>query len=296
MDTYPQIGPVAYPYPIPGTGTSPVLPASAITSGTIDTARLGSGTANAAKYLRGDQTWNGVAAADVTDRLTLDQLPEMNADTIWGRTSGTGSAGELDCTSLGRSIISQSSGSGVRGVIAAADQVTPQTATGNVLRCPCHVSTTQIAASGTIYWCYVGYRPYDEIIRYVRVGVSTAGAGTQTAEVAVATSTTGPNNAAALTLTKVWADGTLDDLTTTGVKGNATANTTPLGSDDAHVFVGVRFAMGTTQPTLHILQRDWGDGFLCQTSGASALTGSSSWTATPVTFANNTSADVRGYL
>ena len=31
--------------------------ASAITSGTIDTARLGSGTANSSTYLRGDQTW-----------------------------------------------------------------------------------------------------------------------------------------------------------------------------------------------------------------------------------------------
>lgn len=31
--------------------------ASAITSGTVDTARLGSGTANSSTYLRGDQTW-----------------------------------------------------------------------------------------------------------------------------------------------------------------------------------------------------------------------------------------------
>jgi len=36
--------------------------ASAITSGTIDTARLGSGTANSSTYLRGDQTWASVAA------------------------------------------------------------------------------------------------------------------------------------------------------------------------------------------------------------------------------------------
>lgn len=35
----------------------PSLAASKITSGTIDTARLGSGTANSKTYLRGDQTW-----------------------------------------------------------------------------------------------------------------------------------------------------------------------------------------------------------------------------------------------
>lgn len=41
--------------------------ASAITSGTIDTARLGSGTANSSSYLRGDQTWSTIAGGgDVT--------------------------------------------------------------------------------------------------------------------------------------------------------------------------------------------------------------------------------------
>ena len=41
--------------------------ASAITSGTIDTARLGSGTANSGSYLRGDQTWATIAGGgDVT--------------------------------------------------------------------------------------------------------------------------------------------------------------------------------------------------------------------------------------
>lgn len=37
--------------------------ASTITTGTMDTARLGSGTANNTKYLRGDQTWQTLTAA-----------------------------------------------------------------------------------------------------------------------------------------------------------------------------------------------------------------------------------------
>ena len=39
------------------TNTSIAIPASAITSGTMATARLGSGTANGSSFLRGDNTW-----------------------------------------------------------------------------------------------------------------------------------------------------------------------------------------------------------------------------------------------
>lgn len=164
---------------------------------------------------------------------------------------------------------------------------------GLVLRSPCPASTTQLQSTGVARFCCVGYRPAGEVIRYVRFAVSTVAAGTQTAEVAVAYSTTPPAGAA-LTLTKVWADGTLAALTGTGVKGNTTANTIPLPVD-AWVFVGCRFAMGTTQPTLHILQRDWGLGWLGQQNAAAALTSLSTYTSTPVTFANSSGPDIRGY-
>ncbi len=170
-------------------------------------------------------------------------------------------------------------------------------AASKVLRCPCHISTTQIASSDRAYFCYLGYRPAGEIIQYVRVGVSTVGAGTQVAEVAVLTSTTAPTGSN-ITLTKLWADGTLANMIlTTGRKGNSSANVVALASD-SHVWVGFRaaFTDTPTQPTLHILNRDWGDGLLAQTVTAGALTGAGPWTAVPVTFANSTSPDIRGYL
>jgi len=183
------------------------------------------------------------------------------------------------------------------GVIAYHDamgiQQRDDSPRGIVLRSPLSASTTQLQSSGFASWVCVGYRPAGEVIRYVRFAVSTIAAGTQTAEVAVAYTTTAPAGSS-ISLTGVWSDGTLDSLTSTGVKGNATANAVPLPID-GWVFLGVRFAMGTTQPTLHIIQRDWGLGWICQDAGKPALTSTTTYTATPVTFTNNTAPDVRGY-
>jgi len=169
--------------------------------------------------------------------------------------------------------------------------------TGNVLRCLCHGSTAQQISSNVAHWCYLGYRPAGEVIKTVAFAVSTAGAGTQAAEVCIATSATGPTGSG-ITVTKLWADGTVDSVLSTGVKGNTTPNTVPL-ANDSHVWAGIRIAMtgeGSSNPTLHVLQRDWGRGVLAWTTSAGVLTSGSSWTATPVTFANNTSTDIRGYL
>jgi hypothetical protein len=47
----------------------PSLPASQITSGTVATARLGSGTANSTTFLRGDQTWATVSTTPTTQQV-----------------------------------------------------------------------------------------------------------------------------------------------------------------------------------------------------------------------------------
>ena len=55
------------------------LDASAITTGTIATARLGTGTASSSTYLRGDQTWASVSAGDTTYAITTQDAENTTA-------------------------------------------------------------------------------------------------------------------------------------------------------------------------------------------------------------------------
>lgn len=60
-------------------------PTTAITSGTMDTARLGSGTANSGTYLRGDQTWQAISASGLQASLVDakgDLLAASAPDTV----------------------------------------------------------------------------------------------------------------------------------------------------------------------------------------------------------------------
>lgn len=120
------------------------IAASNITSGTVATARLGSGTADSTTYLRGDQTWAPVAGGvgvlppddtygdvTVTDTGTTWTIPNstithakyqtLAANSILGTAGSSGPPTEISCTPTGRSIIAGSSPSAVRGTLSLGD-------------------------------------------------------------------------------------------------------------------------------------------------------------------------------
>jgi hypothetical protein len=135
---------------------------------------------------------------------------------------------------------------------------------------------TFLGISGTAYWVYLGRTVKPVTIKFVECHVSTAGAGTQAAEIALCSSPNPPNKAAA-TLTKLVADATIDALTGTGVKRNTNALNYAVAAG-THLWAGIRTAMATTQPTYRALGIDMAQGRVLSTGSAGALTGTGPWT------------------
>lgn len=150
-------------------------------------------------------------------------------------------------------------------------------------RSPLVSNGTLALTEDTAYWVYVGYTTEAVTPKYVKFAVSVGGTGAQTAEVALASSTTAPNGGN-LTLTKLVADGTLSDLTGTGVMGNSSAMATAV-SAGVHLWAGLRTAMATNEPTCATLSRDYSRGEILSTATAGALTGTGPWTGALITHA-----------
>ena len=75
IDTSNSSGNITVSRPLSGSGASlTALNATELTSGTVATARLGSGTANNTVFLRGDGTWNNAGSTSASD-LTSGTLP-----------------------------------------------------------------------------------------------------------------------------------------------------------------------------------------------------------------------------
>lgn len=149
-----------------------------------------------------------------------------------------------------------------------------------VFMSPLDAVPASILTSGTAYWSYVGLTTVAVTVKFVEFSVTTAGAGAQTAEVAIASSPSAPNKANQ-SLTKLAATGTLNSLLATGVCRNTSSLATVV-SAGTHLWAGVRIAMATTQPQIIGIGGDFGQGQYLTTAASGALTGAGPFTGTLV--------------
>lgn len=160
-----------------------------------------------------------------------------------------------------------------------------------------NVSPIVIAAGltlveNTAYWVYAGYFPYARTVKRIRAHIVTGGTGAQTAEMALATSPAAPNRANQ-TLTKLVADGSIGDLTGTGLVDNGQDLNQAIAAG-THLWIGIRTAMATNEPVLLAVGNDFGQGAMLSTAAAGALTGAGPWTGAVIAQALTAQAPVLG--
>jgi len=130
---------------------------------------------------------------------------------------------------------------------------------------------TLLTISGTAYYVYVGRIAQAITAQFVEFQVTTVAAGAQTAEVGLFSTPAAPSKSAQ-TLTKIVATGTVDSVTSTGMKRNTTTFSQLIAAG-THLWAAARFAMATTQPTCNGLTGDYSQGHILTTTGGGALTG-----------------------
>ena len=133
----------------------------------------------------------------------------------------------------------------------------------------CTSANAAILTSGTAYWTYLGRIPHRMATGKVKTNVSVIAVGAQTAECAFATSLYAPDGLN-MALTVVGAASWTTALTGLGPNAsNPAVAAIPAGS---HLWVGIRTAMATTQPTLlGTLGGEDGCGYNLTTAAAGVL-------------------------
>jgi Collagen triple helix repeat (20 copies) len=125
------------------------------------------------------------------------------------------------------------------------------------------VSLTATPILGTANFAYLGYFPVAIPVTKVFFGITTAGAGAQTAEIGLYSTPLGPNGTAQ-NVTQVAAQSIVSNLTTTGSKTETVAWTL-----SGHMWTAIRTAMALTQPRFCATsdQGQWGEILQVAASG-----------------------------
>ena len=127
--------------------------------------------------------------------------------------------------------------------------------------------------SGTAYFLYFGYVEQRVTAQYVVGSATITGAGAQTAEIGLFSSTVPPNKGN-ITLATIVATGALVSLTAVVpylIRNNVAFNTAiPSG---VYLWAGIRTAMAATQPQMSLANFDMSEGFIQTIAGSGVLTG-----------------------
>ena len=144
---------------------------------------------------------------------------------------------------------------------------------------------TFACVANTAYWVYMGYTTEAVTPKYVELYQTVLGTVSQAAEVCLASTPLAPNKSNQ-TLTKIAADGTIDDLTAnnTIMKRNTSALATQVAAG-THLWVGFRMDMGGTEVSAVGLGFDFGQGYVLSTAAAGVLTDAGPWTGSIITAA-----------
>lgn len=140
-----------------------------------------------------------------------------------------------------------------------------------------NMGTSLTLTSDQACFTYLGRTLVDLTPKFVEFFVMTGGTGGQVAEVGLFSSASGPGKAG-LSLVKLVSTGTVDALTSVGVKRNTAAFATVVVGKGTHLWAGLRTAMGTTQPAISALCLDMNEGRVQVTAGAGVLTAAGPWT------------------
>jgi hypothetical protein len=233
----------------------------------------------------GGSLGSDIATSELQDgAVTLAKMADLAQDLFIVRTTAsTGVPQTATVTAAARTVLDDTTVAAMRTTLGCDDLYGQSINTRRRnYRSALSSNGTLLLTEDTAYFVYVGYTTEAVTPKHVKFAITTGGTGGQTAEVGLFSTPLAPNGTSQ-SLTKLVADGTLDDLTAgNAVKGNTSAMATQIAAG-VHVWAGLRTAMATNEPTCTTLTRDYSRGEVLSTATAGALTGTGPWTGALIT-------------
>jgi hypothetical protein len=246
----------------------------------------------------------GVTTTIANDAVTNTQLRNSSALSVIGRSANSsGDPADIAASNASDAVLRESGGvlgfgtvatAGVADAAITAPKIADGLLGGSVIgdandsvMLPKTIDRGNAitVTPGTTYCIYYGRTAYSKTLASVRLMLSgsSAATSTQTAEVAIMSSSSAPDGANK-TLTKLAASGSITAMAPS-VTNALVVNTSSLAYTIAagvHVWTCVRVSMAGTQPSFNSTIADYGTGRVCSATGVGALTSATSFTCSTI--------------